>query len=213
MTYLKMPGLAAVAVMALALFGVGSASATVLCNANEIPCPAARDYIAPTGIVATLEPKTSLLFKDTSGNTLDTCKGSTIEGETENTGGIIQAVIVKLAKLSFAECIFPTSAGELGKFEIKYIGPETRGTFKAKNTKVTVNTVLTGSCVYGVGEPVIDIGTAKGKAGETPATLTVSSVVSKMEGGVVCPSDVVWEASYLFTEPQPLYFKEKIEGE
>ncbi len=213
MKYLKMSGLVAVAVMALALLGSGSASATVLCSENAVPCPEGKDYNAKTNVAATLEPKTSLFFKDTGGSTFDTCKGSRIEGETETTGGVGKAVVVKLAQLSFSECTFPTFVRELGKLVIEYIGPETRGTFTVTNTKVTANTVLFGSCIYGVGEPAIDIGTAKGPVEETPATLTVSAVVSKLEGGIACPSDIVWEASYYFTEPTPLYFKEKNAGE
>jgi hypothetical protein len=199
-------GLAAVAIMAMALLGAGSASATVLCKENAIPCPEAKIYKAKTNVTATVEAKTSMVFKSTGGSTLDTCSGGRIEGETENVGKKGEAVKIKLAQFSFFECTFATFVRELGPLEINYIGPETRGTFTLKKTKVTINTAF-GSCVYGVGEPAIDIGTAKGTT-ETPATLSVLAVVSKFEGSVVCPTTVVWEASYDFTEPTPLYFKE-----
>jgi hypothetical protein len=183
----------------------------VLCKENIVPCTEAKVYPAKTNVTATVEPKTSMVFKDTGGTTLNTCLGSRMEGETENVGSKEKAVIIPLAQLSFFECTFATFVRELGKLEIDYTGPETRGTFTLKKTKVTINTGIFGSCVYGVGEPAIDIGTAKGTT-EKPATLTVSTVVSKLEGAL-CPVTVVLGASYEFTEPTPLYFKEKISGE
>jgi hypothetical protein len=68
-------------------------------------------------------------------------------------------------------------------------------------SEVTINTVLFGSCVYGVGTAT-DIGTLLG--GESP-TIKVNGIVKKTSGSLVCPSEARWTGEYLVTEPKPLY--------
>jgi hypothetical protein len=210
MKYLKMLGLVAVAAMALmAMLGAGSASATVLCKENAIPCPELKVYPVKTNVSATTEPETTVVFKSTGGTELSTCASSTIEGQTEKKGGEKEPVVIPIAQLSWFGCTSNVLTRELGTLEIDYIGPETRGTFTMKNVRVTVS-VGGITCTYGNAGGPIDIGTAKGSPNETsPATLAVASVVPKLEGSFLCPADAVWEASYYITEPIPLYFKEK----
>lgn len=205
-----MLGLAAVAAMALmALLGTGSASATVLCKENAIPCPELKVYPAKTSVTATTEPETSVVFRSTGGTDLSTCLASTIEGQTEKKGGEKEPIVIPIAQLAFFGCSGIVLT-EVGTLEIDYIGPETRGTFTMKNVRVTVSVFGGVSCTYGTGGTAIDIGTAKGTTSETsPATLTVSAVAPKLEGNFLCPADAVWEAKYNITEPAPLYFKEK----
>jgi hypothetical protein len=210
MKYVKILALAAVAATALmALLGTSLASATVLCKENAIPCPELKVYPAKTNVSATTEPKTSVVFRSTGGTELSTCSFSTIEGQTEKKGGEKEPIVIPIAQLSWFECTSIVLTRELGTLEIDYIGPETRGTFTMKNVRVTVS-AFGVTCTYGTGATAIDIGTAKGTTSETsPATLTVSAVVPKVEGSFLCPADAVWEGSYNITEPAPLYFKEK----
>lgn len=76
MKYVKMLGLAAIAAMALMAFAASSASATTLDNENGV-------MPAGSTILASLEPGTSAVLTDTSGNPLDTCTESTVHGVTE----------------------------------------------------------------------------------------------------------------------------------
>lgn len=210
MKYVKVLGLAAMAAVVLtALLGAGSASATVLCKENAIPCPEVKVYPAKTNVSATTEPETTVVFKATGGSELSTCSSSTIEGQTEKKGGEKEPIVIPIAQFSWFGCTSIVLTREVGTLEIDYIGPETRGTFTMKNVRVTVSTFGV-TCTYGAGGTAIDIGTAKGSPNETsPATLAVSSIVPKIEGSFLCPNDIVWEASYYITEPIPLYFKEK----
>jgi hypothetical protein len=90
--YLKMLGLAAIAAAALAAFaGSGTASATVLCSTAN-PCPAGQNWPASTVFDFSLEPETSLVWKDGEGNVLETCKGVTLRAKITNVGGASSTV-------------------------------------------------------------------------------------------------------------------------
>lgn len=211
MKHVKMLGLAAVAALTLtALFGAGSASATVLCTENTIPCPVGEDYEFNTAIDATLESGTSSVIRSTGGTVLNTCTGSTIKGRTENTGGEGISVKVEMTELTFGECTNKTVSTALGRLTIEYVkGSATRGTLTAKGTQVTV---FPGgvSCFYGAAEAGTHAGTLTG------TTMTAVGVIhgkatlnEQVEDKLLCPNDVIWEAKYTITDPTQLYFKEK----
>jgi hypothetical protein len=211
MRHLTMLGLAAVtALAATALLGAGSASATVLCTENVRPCPKGEDYAANTEIHATLEPGVHSVLKDTAGNIIKTCTGSTFKGKTLNTGGGEGvAVVGAIEALTFTGCTSPTVVIEKGLFEIHYVkGTNTRGTMTLVGTKITTN-AFGSSCVYG-GIP-IDTGTVTGKTATSNATIHVAASLPKVEGGIACPLSVVWEAGYLVTAPVNFYIKEESE--
>lgn len=87
MNYLKMLGLAAVAVAALTAFlGAGTASATVICKTEPTAgvCPEGWDYSAGTKGKASLEKGTTAILRSTAGSIEDTCTESTVEGTSEN---------------------------------------------------------------------------------------------------------------------------------
>jgi hypothetical protein len=206
MKYLKMLGLAAVAALACtALLGTGSASATVLCKEWKIPCPKGQDYEAGTRIEATLESGTTWVAKSTGGTVLSTCTGSTMEGPTTNTGGAFEPVTGNFDGVWFEGCTRATKVIVNGRFEIKYIGPNTFGGLTVKETQVTINTIF-GSCVYGPGEGFF-IGTITSAKGITP-TIDVKVTLPRLSGP--CPSEAVWEASYEITKPHELYFKKEM---
>ena len=210
MKYLKMLGLAAIAVMGLtALLGAGSASATVLCKTYVTPCLTGGDYGAGTEIHATTAAGATVVLKDTAGNVLNTCKSSTINGKTTNTGSATETVVGNIELISFSECTNSIALLNLGGFEIHYVGPKTKGSFTSSKAKATTSTVF-GSCIYGTGSGA-ELGVMESDE-MTEAELNVEAVLTKEEGSAaLCPGDIRWVAKYSITKPKPLYFKEKMD--
>lgn len=208
MRFIKMLGLAAAAAMALMGFlGAGTASATTLCK--TVPdasgnCEAAWHYPVGTQIHATLEG--SAILEDTSGNVLDTCTESTILAHTTTTGGATETVKGQITALSWGSGTTPctattdTVAGALGTLEVHAETPHGNGTLTGAGSKVAV-TLFGVTCTYGTGIGT-DLGTV---TGGNPATIDVNAVISKQEGGFLCPSTTKWTASYVVTSPTPLY--------
>jgi len=202
---------AAVIAVLLATFAVASSSATVLCKVNEIPCPENEDIPKGTKIEASLETKTSSIFRQTSGFVLNECTAGTIAGETTTTGNANETVKVKLTNLTFGSCTRTTHVLEVGELEIHYAtGPseppnQTKGTATVKNIAVTIQTIF-DDCVYGAGE-WIDMGTITSSPIETEgATIDVAARLV-LEEGAACVGDLLWEATYRITAPLPLYVK------
>lgn len=209
MKYVKMLGLAALAALALsALLGSGSASATVLCKTYVTPCPAGWDYPAGTEIHASSKAGTSVVLRDTSGNELNTCTSSTIKGKTTNTGSATETVVGNIESLTLTGCKNTTTVLALGSFEIHYVGPKTKGVLTSSKAKVT-DVIFGVSCAYGTGSGT-QIGVLESDE-TTEAELSVEAVLTKEEGGFLCPGSAVWVAKYAITAPKPLYFKEKTE--
>lgn len=73
----------------------------------------------------------------------------------------------------------------------------------ADETRVTV--VIGGvSCVYTAGE-----GTKLGTiAGGSEPTLKIETKVKKKEGSFACPTEPIWDAEYVITEPNPIFASE-----
>ena len=208
MKYLKMLGLAAVAAMALMAFaGAGTASATTLCktvpdaNGN---CEAAWHYPIGTVIHASQEAGTTAILEDTSGNTLVTCTESTIKGTTTTTGSSTETVKGHISAMIWGSgptpCTATTDTIALGELEVHAELPHGNGTLTGSGSKVTVQ-IFGVSCVYGTGAGT-DLGTV---TGGNPATIDVNAVINRVEGGFLCPSTTKWTASYVITEPKPLY--------
>jgi hypothetical protein len=119
------------------------------------------------------------------------------------------AVVGAIEALTFTGCTSPTVVIEKGLFEISYVkGTNTRGTMTLVGTKITT-TVLGSSCVYGGG--LIDTGLVTGKTATSNATIHVNASLPKLEGGIACALDVVWQAGYLVTTPVNFYIKEESE--
>ena len=200
-------GLAVAAGLTMAaLTGAGSASATVLCEENNIPCPKGKVYAAGSTVSAALEPETSAVFKTTEGMVLNSCATSTFAGPTGNAGGKMQSVAGEFLKVTFGECSAATTVPEAGKFSIAYVAGEneTRANLTVINTKIT-STLFGVSCTYGAGGGIL-VGTmTSGK----PALVHAKTIISKVAGGFLCPSTVKFEASYEMTAPYPVYFKEE----
>jgi hypothetical protein len=206
--HLKMLGLVPVAAAALtAIAGIGTASATVLCEEWEKPCPKAAVYEAGTQIEATLESGTTSVFRQTGGTVLSTCTGSTIKGKTTNAGGESEPVTGTIETMTFTGCTTVFTVIAAGAFEIKYLGPETLGSLTGKGTELTV-TILGVSCTYGTGAFTY-MGKMTSSEVQLTPTIDLQALLAKRAGSFLCPGDVTWEASYTVTKPDPLFFKLK----
>ncbi|HWJ42740.1 MAG TPA: hypothetical protein VNR67_04835 [Solirubrobacterales bacterium] len=213
MKYLKMLGLAACAAMALlALGGVGSATATVLCSENIRPCPKGDDYGVGTEIQATLVAGTHTTISDTSENPITTCTASTLKAKMTSTGGTpavpVQAAIESLA---FTECTNPVAVPKLGSFDIEHIGgSNTLGTFTLKEAEIKVTLFGSVQCTYSAAN-VVDMGLVTGTTLMSNATFDFAGILPRIAGGFLCPATSRWRATYSITEPVPLYVKEEME--
>lgn len=185
MKNLKTFGLAAIAAMALSVFVASSASATtleggaperVLGNGDTI------DFSIPSG--------KSAVLVNTNGEEIDKCSTSTVKGKlSSGTTGAIE-------ELTWGSCTFATLTIIKGRLEVVSTGA-TNGTVKADATiAVTINTVLFGSCIYGV-----ESGTAIGTLAGKPAGFSANAVVKKLEGPAACPETARWTGTYNSTEP------------
>lgn len=209
MRYLKMLGLAAIAAAALsAVWGAGSASATVLCRTYTIPCGEFWAWPTEITLKSSLEPGSSLVIRDTAGNVLTTCTGSSLESKITKKGSAVETVVLKNEKVSPGECTSTTHVVANGELEVHYAPSpnNTRGTLTLKGTKITITRFGVGcNIVAGAGS---DIGTvtAPGPPNEH-ATLDVEGVLFVEAESILCPGHVVLEAKFNVTEPTRVYVK------
>jgi hypothetical protein len=206
MKHLKTLGVAAFSAAALiAICGIGTASATVICKTTTNPC--SNDYPKQTVVHAVLKSNTVSNFASAGGTIADKCKKSTIQGETENTGG--KGVNVKLplgpGTFNFEECETTTSVLKKGTLEFVYKGAGS-GTVEGFGMEVTIESTMGASCVYGTAATTV-LGTVKEPASETADTLMeVNASLPRISGsGFFCPTPITWTAEYTITNPVPFY--------
>jgi hypothetical protein len=134
------------------------------------------------------------------GNTLDTCKTSVAKGNLTTNSGTPSG---NLSELSWGSCTFPTKTLVLGGLKVTQIGTTTNGKVESNATiEVTINTVLFGSCVYGVNANT-EIGTLT-TASTGTAKFDANAVAKKLSGGASCPETSKWTGEYVSTEPDQL---------
>jgi hypothetical protein len=190
MKYAKILGLAAVAAMALMAFAASSASATALYNgATKLGAGAAIDFSIPSG--------SSAVLKDTEGNALDSCSGSTVNGE------LTAATTGTISELTWTNCTFTTTTVSTGnKLEVVWTSG-TEGEVKADSgIEVTINTGLFGSCIYGVANGT-KVGTLK-TFSSGAATFEAGAVATRFGSNFACPKTSVWTGKYTGTSPANL---------
>lgn len=208
MKYVKMLGLAAVAAMALmAMFGTGSASATVLCSKYESPCPKGKGLGAETEIDMTLKANTSLAIATTGGTLVETCTTSTFKGVTTNAGSATETVGGAVTELTYGGCDATIDVLFLGVFEIHYVGPNTRGELTVRGANLTVEDFGV-SCDYSTGS-WIEFAMMESDESISPEA-TIKSVFTKESGGFLCPGSVVITGNYRITKPTEIYFKKEM---
>jgi hypothetical protein len=198
MKYLKTllaVALAATAVMAIA--GVGSASATVLCLDATCTTKAKVSQV----VSASLEQDTTALVRSNAFKT--ECSISTIKMEVQKAGGAAETVSGPLTGLTFGGpctngCTVTVNA--LGTFEIHHIAASVNGQVISKNLTLTVNCGFI-VCSFITAKTGTPIGTLTGSSkfvGAT-ATLDVSAGLITEKGN--CGSMAEWEGSYLVSTP------------
>jgi len=202
MKHVKTLGLAAVAAAALMAFaGAGTASAeTNLCSTTTTPCTS--EVPAGTVLDFSLAPGTSAKQTTTDGKTtLQTCTASTIKMQlataTPPTGPITELTWGTAG----TPCTFPAKATQLSNLAFdRIVGTDNALITADGEIKLfTVNTVLFGSCVYGVTS-----GTQLGTfTGGKPAAFDLNAVAKKLTGSeAACPETSKVTASYVLTEPK-----------
>jgi hypothetical protein len=204
MKHLKILALAATATGALlAVFGAGTASATVICSTTADPCPSGQAW--PNGTKIDWSGS-SVIQKDTSGNTIDNCTTSTINGEITNTGSATETVTLTIGELTWGGCTFTTKTVSTGnKLKVHKIAGTSNGTLTSDSQiEWTINTVLFGSCVFGVAAET-SVGTlSEGKG--TAATFTANATVKRFGTNFACPETYRLTGTYVLTVPSATTF-------
>jgi hypothetical protein len=203
MKTLKMLGFAFVVTTAIACFGSGGASATVLCKTPTNPC--GSDY--PSGTEIHIVATAPVVIKNLEGSIVaeEKCPKQTTQGKTTNTGGATSTVEVKVEALTWTECTHIINTLAPGALEIHYTSAG-NGTLTSKNAEWKWDLgQLDGTtiqCWYTTGTGT-DIGTLKG--GEK-ATIEVKAIMRKKEGSALgCWEETEWTGTYEITTPAPLY--------
>jgi hypothetical protein len=210
---MKMLGLAAVAAAALMAFvGAGTASAKegVLCSTTSNPCNS--KWAVGTVLDFSLKSGTSVkLTNKATGETLKTCTGTgtTIKGKLTANPNATGTATVEITELIWEKCTFPTTtvAGFLGAFTVERIAGTSNGTVRADaETRITTNTILFGTCVYGwragAHLGVITEGKALGEI-TTSTFKTEKAEAERLTGSqAVCPEKALLTAEYVMTEPK-----------
>jgi len=203
MKFVKMLGLAAVAVTAiLAFVGTSTSSADVMCTILLSPCP--EIYTVKKVAKISIQKKAaSSRMENTSGTTITTCTGGEAgTGEVKQGKGI--PITGEIAEFTWSGCTSTTDTVKLGSIEIKEISGTGEGTVILKSTEFTVVTFGV-SCTYGAGTGT-DIGTlASVTEPEEEALLTVNAVLNKTAGSFLCPQDVRWKEVRVLTSHKVIY--------
>jgi hypothetical protein len=200
---LVLAALAVVAAMAVA--GVGTASATVLCKTNTAPC--GEKYVAGTEIKASLASGTSNKFSSGTGEIVYTCSGGSLAGKIEAAGSSTETVRASIpaSSLTWSGCVWPMTTLKGGEMEIHWISGSANGTVTAKGIELRVDTTGFGTCTYSSGANAVHMGVLTGGAAPT---LDVWLWLGLVGGGVPCRSTVIWNSTYTVTSPTPLYVRE-----
>jgi hypothetical protein len=203
MKHIKMLGLClAGALVAMALIGAGTASATRLCAQNTTPCPAGSTYGKGTSIKAQLVPGTTSVV--TSGFVTVVCTESTMSGKTTSAGGGSGTpVLGQISSVTWKGC--KTTSGSSctasalnTPWGVSVSGSGGNGTMTVSGAAGKFTCSVT--CEY-------EAKTASVSAsGGNPARIKASNVsFSRIGGSFLCSSSASWSAEYEVTSPKPLF--------
>jgi hypothetical protein len=199
MKHLKMLALAAVSVGALlAVAGVGTASATVICKNNLNTTTCSEKYPVGTEGTASLAAGTSAQLTNTAGESVETCRESVVKSTLKEAGSSMTTVKSGVSTMTFSACTFPTTVINGGSAELHHIAGTDNGTLTTFNTEVTINTFFFGSCIYGP-ESGADVGTT---VGGNPGSMTLNVIALKKPGSsFACPETTKFTGKYVATSP------------
>jgi hypothetical protein len=207
MKYIKMLGLAAVAAAALmALIGVGSASATVLCTETPAAgkhCPT-NTTLGPAkeddGDVLDASIETSALLKTSGGTTIATCAEGTVKGTITVAGNTTTTTSGDIEELTWAKCSTTVKTLANGTLEVHHIAGTDNGTVTSSGTEVTINFIGL-SCIFKTSNTDIGVLTGSG----TMATFDIEGTITGTSGGF-CPASGIWSGAYTVTTPSGSLF-------
>jgi hypothetical protein len=194
MKYLKGLALVVAAAAVLAVFGAGSASATVVCKTKTSPC--SSPYLKGTLFKGVLTPGTIAVFK--AGFATIECTEGSGSIETTTNGSATETVKGLTKTLTFGGCNAELTVLKTGSGEIHWTS-KTNGTFTAEGLEVRASS-LGVTCIYG---GAITSGVTL-NGGEKP-TISMNAKVALISGGFLCSNPATLTASLTVTEPTPLY--------
>jgi len=205
MKYLKMLGLAVVAVVALMAFaGAGSASATVLCHKAETPC--SQKWSKGTEIEFTVRPGTRARWFSEPTTVME-CSSGDLKGSVTSVGGSSETVKIPLSNFAWTSCAPANSSTlEAGELEIHSISGSENGTVTLKGFTDRMENTPFGTCVYTSGSTGIGLGTlTASKTGE--AIIDIETTLTRSGGSALCPPTVTWWEQWIQTAPSgtPLF--------
>jgi hypothetical protein len=220
MRKLKMLGVSAVALLALAVAAIGatSASATVLCSTNPSThvCPSAN-LLAGPGRSAAISASSTNATLVTSGGLLNpsvTCRSSTANITAGPGGGSGVALPGRLTGLTFTSCTSTNPSGCSSSAivtglptsgSLAWLSGTHNGTITITAPDVEIDCPFLGAtirCHYG-GNSVTGTVT-----GGNPATVSFNAVVNSLTGSP-CPPRATWTATYTVTSPRPMYVEDQ----
>ncbi|HEU5063127.1 MAG TPA: hypothetical protein VFT79_08265 [Solirubrobacterales bacterium] len=189
MKYVKMLGLAAMAMAALMAFAGTAAATTVTSPENVTSTP-------------TIEAESEGATKLSSGFFATvTCHNSSVKGKVEQHGAGVTAK-GNISSLTFTNCTggTVTAVTQPGNLEVHPTATTGNGTLTSNSAKVIVHTSV-GECVFTTS--ATDIGTLTGSnitGGK--ATLDIgSSAIPQTGSNPFCPSSATWSGNYVVNAP------------
>jgi hypothetical protein len=196
MRYLRMLVPAAVATAVATMgFGVGTVSATKLCENNQTTS-CSSSVASGAGVEFSAEETTKMVGPFSL--LVQTCTQSVVAGPTTNAGGGSGVAVTEAVNvLTFASCTRPLTVSKNGTLSIQQISGTDNGTVTSTGMTFTVHEVPGfGSCSYETNQT--DIGTGTGSL--TSPTLDVSASLKSETPG--CP-EVSWTGRYKHTGTTP----------
>lgn len=192
-------------VLVIALCGVGTASATVLCKVEpSTSCGATNDYSAGTELRARLLKGSEVVISNGEFLNLEKCKGSKLQGTTANTGSPGEAVRWNINTFTFEECKTEGFTGlkvvKWGSISIEKISGSPAGTLTAEGFEFSSRE---GLCLNGVPAGT-DVNTLTSSSSSTSAAVIHLFMPAPVTSGFNCP-ELIIRADYEVESPLPLY--------
>jgi hypothetical protein len=188
-------GAVAATLIAVAVLGAASASATVLCKTATNPCTSA--YPLETSLTADLVGK-SIFERTEVEQEITRCEKGTL-GASTKTQGTGTPVLAPVTGLTLTECVgSPMTVLKPGTLEIRSIPGTHNGTVTWSGAELTFEWIGV-DCLYAINN--LDLGTL---TGGTDQVLKVNLAFPRAPGPL-CAAATRWTASFTFTTPSPLY--------
>lgn len=198
----------AIALVAVAVGGAGTASATVLCKVTANPCPAESKLATGTKVETALPLGVESIVESTDKEIINTwCQESAFSFTTMTTGSATETVKALVSKWSWGGCtnFKKLTTLKTGELEIHYVAGTGTGTLTGRFMEITAESVLGNDCIYGAG-PGVDLGLLREPGAlETKSQIEMSAAFAQLGGGGFCPPHIRITARYTINTPAPLY--------